>query len=488
MFLRMLYDDRLAQAAYLIGCQKTGEAIVIDPERDVDRYTDLAEANNLRIVAAAETHIHADFLSGARELAERTGCRVYLPGEGGPDWTYGWLDKKAGGGSYDATLLSDGDTFAIGGIEFRTHHTPGHTPEHVMFAITDRGSGATDPIGLATGDFVFVGDLGRPDLLEAAAGQKGVKEGFARELHTSAERFLELPDYLQVWPAHGAGSACGKALGAVPSSTVGYERRFNTALAHAGNAPRFVNAILEGQPAPPLYFARMKEQNRDGVPLLGNLPQPRRLDPDALGALDGRAIAIVDTRPWPDFRDGHLPGALWSPTNVQFPMVTGSYIDPAEEIVLICEERNLDDLVRTLVRIGLDRVTGYATPDTVAACRSLETTPEITAPDLAASLGSGDEGPAVLDARNEHEHAEGAIEGSINIAHTRLMPRVDELPADQPIVCHCRSGVRSAAATAFLRRRGLDVTNLAGGFIAWEKSGGPVAHPRARPDPQTTAR
>ncbi|MFG0259908.1 MAG: rhodanese-like domain-containing protein [Phycisphaerales bacterium JB041] len=468
MLLRMLYDDRLAQAAYLIGCQKSGEAIVIDPERDVDRYIALAAENGLRIVAAAETHIHADVLSGSRELAEQTGCRVYLPGQGGPDWTYGWVESKQGGGSYDATLLKDGDTFKVGNIEFRAVHTPGHTPEHVMYVVTDLGGGATEPIGIATGDFVFVGDLGRPDLLESAAGQVGVKEGFARQLHKSAEGFLELPDYLQVWPAHGAGSACGKALGAVPSTTVGYEKRFNASLAHAGHEQKFVDFILSGQPAPPLYFARMKQQNRDGVPLLGPLPHPRRLSAAQLAEIDGRRVAIVDTRDWDAFRKGHVPGSLWSPTTVQFPMVTGSYIEPTDEIVLVCEPRLVDELTRVLVRIGLDRVVGWVSPEDVGSATTLETTPEITAE---AFKGHEGERP-VLDVRSEHEHAAGAIEASLNIAHTRLAPRVEELPKGEPIVCHCRSGVRSAAATAYLRREGFDVTNLAGGMMAWERVGG----------------
>jgi len=166
MFMRMIYDDKLAEAAYLIGCQRTGEAIVIDPERDVDRYERVAAANGLRIVAVAETHIHADFLSGARELGEQ-GARLYVSDEGDADWKYHWLDQRSGGGSYDHRLLKDGDTFMVGNIEFKAVHTPGHTPEHLCFMVTDRGGGADRPMGVATGDFVFVGDLGRPDLLES---------------------------------------------------------------------------------------------------------------------------------------------------------------------------------------------------------------------------------------------------------------------------------------------------------------------------------
>jgi len=176
MFFRMVYDDMLAQAAYLIGCQRTGEALIIDPERDIDRYVKIAESERLRITAIAETHIHADFLSGARELAEATGARLFLSGMGGKDWSYQWLDKKKDGGSYAHTLLRDGDSFKVGNVEVKAIHTPGHTPEHICFQVTDRGGGASAPMGIATGDFVFVGDVGRPDLLESAAGLKGAAE------------------------------------------------------------------------------------------------------------------------------------------------------------------------------------------------------------------------------------------------------------------------------------------------------------------------
>jgi hydroxyacylglutathione hydrolase len=243
MFMRMIYDEKLAQAAYLIGCQRTGEAVVIDPERDVDRYIDLAEENDLRIVATAETHIHADYVSGSRELAERIRAKVYVSDEGNEDWKYQWLDKKVGGGSYDHQLLKDGDSFQIGNIEFKAIHTPGHTPEHIVFLVTDQGANATEPIGMATGDFLFVGDLGRPDLLETAAGQAGAMEPSARRLFGTVKKLDEIPDFVQVWPAHGAGSACGKALGAVPMSTVGYEKRFNPAIQAASTEQGFVDLL-----------------------------------------------------------------------------------------------------------------------------------------------------------------------------------------------------------------------------------------------------
>jgi hydroxyacylglutathione hydrolase len=277
MILRQYHDPKLAQYAYLIGCQATGEALLIDPERDIDQYVRAAAAEGVRITAVTETHIHADFLSGAREFAEQHDVHLYLSDEGGEDWRSNWVrGARADGTPYRVTLLAHEDTFRVGNIEIRALHTPGHTPEHMSFVVIDHGGGASTPIGVATGDFVFVGSLGRPDLLEQAAGIEGVQEDAARELFGSLPRFNELADHLQVWPGHGAGSACGKGLGAVPMSTVGYEKLYNAALADAGSGKdHFVAAILAGQPEPQMYFARMKRDNRDGVPILGPLPRPR---------------------------------------------------------------------------------------------------------------------------------------------------------------------------------------------------------------------
>ncbi|MFT3685272.1 MAG: MBL fold metallo-hydrolase [Phycisphaerales bacterium] len=309
MFLRMVYDDKLAQAAYLIGCQKTGEAVVIDPQRDVDRYEAIAAANGLRIVAATETHIHADFVSGVREFAEK-GARVYLSDEGDADWKYQWASKSSASGTpYNVKLLKSGDTFSIGNIDIKAVHTPGHTPEHLVFMVTDRGAGADKPLGVATGDFVFVGALGRPDLLETAAGVAGQADASAKRLFNSVRAFAAWPDYLQVWPGHGAGSACGKALGAVPQSTVGYEKMFNASIRAADSESGFVKYMLEEQPEPPLYFARMKRVNKEGPRVLGGVPKPRQLDASAMKAIDGRSNAILDTRPWAAFKAGHVPGA-----------------------------------------------------------------------------------------------------------------------------------------------------------------------------------
>ncbi|MDZ4754360.1 MAG: rhodanese-like domain-containing protein [Phycisphaerae bacterium] len=473
MFFRQIYDTRLAQAAYLIGCQRTGEAIVIDPERDVDRYIDLARVNGLRVVAVAETHVHADFLSGARELAERTGATVYVSGMGGPDWSSRWLQSKASGGAYAHQLLQEGATFRVGQIDFVAMHTPGHTPEHVSYIVVDRGGGANEAMGIVTGDFVFVGDLGRPDLLESAAGIGGSARIAAHQLWQSATRFIsDLPDWMQVWPAHGAGSACGKALGAVPQSTVGYEKRFNPALRAAVSEHGFVDFILDGQPEPPTYFARMKYANRDGPALLGALPTPRPIETSGDLAAAARTMQVLDARPWPEFRAGHLPGSLFTPLDANFATIAGSYADPGRDVLLVCNGAQLDECVRCLVRVGIDRVVAWTTPAVVGKTSGLVPSGETDVATVRRMIDA--DSIFVLDVRRSGEFAEGHIDGAVNIAHTRLADRLADLPRNQPIVCHCKAGGRSAYATALLQREGFNVINLAGGFDAWLKDGAPV--------------
>ncbi|MEL7363816.1 MAG: MBL fold metallo-hydrolase, partial [Bacteroidota bacterium] len=338
MLFRQYFDPKLAQYAYLVGCQKSGEALLIDPERDIDRYIDAAEAEGLRIVAVAETHIHADFLSGAREFAERLGVKLYLSEEGGPDWQSEWAKD----GTYDVTFLRDGDSFIVGHIEIIASHTPGHTPEHMSFVVIDRGSGATTPIGVATGDFVFVGDLGRPDLLEQAAGMHGVQEDAARTLYHSLDTFRDWPGYAQIWPAHGAGSTCGKALGAVPQSTVGYEKLYNASLGAADAGENaFVDAILSGQPEPQMYFARMKRDNKRGVRVLGGLPQPQKLSAAELEAYVGKGEALViDTRlDRSAFMAKHIPGSLYAPMNKSFNTVVVRVHDQQQRRRFVHNER-----------------------------------------------------------------------------------------------------------------------------------------------------
>jgi len=472
MFFRLVYDDKLAEAAYLIGCQRTGEAIVIDPQRDIDRYEELAAANSLRIVAAAETHIHADFLSGAREFAEK-GVKVYLSDEGDTDWKYEWPKKKSDGGTYSYQLLNDGDRFIVGMIEIQVTHTPGHTPEHLCYLVTDRGGGADQPIGVATGDFVFVGDLGRPDLLESAAGQLGNAERSAHRLYQTVRKFNNWPDYMQVWPAHGAGSACGKALGAVPQSTVGYEKMFNESIRAAENEGAFVKYILDGQPEPPLYFARMKRENKLGPKVLGGVPKPKQLNAAELITIDGSKSTIIDARTWAAFKTGHVPGALFLPLNNSFTTDAGSMIREHEVIYLIIEPARVDEAVRDLIRVGLDHIGGWFDANAInqyqAIGGTIVSTAEISVTDAQNMLEL--DKPFVLDARRNAEFAEGHIPGAFNITHTRLLSRLSEVPKDRSILINCRSGGRSARACSLLQKHGYEVTNLAGGMLAWEQAG-----------------
>jgi hydroxyacylglutathione hydrolase len=363
MLVRQIFDAKLAQYAYLVGCPRTGEALVIDPERDIDRYFDLALRNRLRIVAAADTHIHADYLSGLREMAER-GVRVYGSKEGGPDWQYEWLI----GSTYDYRLLGDGDTFRVGNIEYRAVYTPGHTPEHLVYLVRDGGSGAEDFMAVASGDFVFVGDVGRPDLLESAAGLAGSMEPGARSLFRSIrEGFRTLPEFLQLWPGHGAGSACGKSLGDVPVSTVGYELRHNASIRAATDESTFVRFILSGQPEPPPYFARMKRLNKQGPPLLGALPAPRALSATEIPAVVSRAdVVVLDTRARQAYLAGHLPGAILATIDDQFCTIAGSYAEEDARVVLVVPPSRVEEAVRALVRIGYDDIEGFVTPEVLA--------------------------------------------------------------------------------------------------------------------------
>lgn len=476
MFFKMLYDDKLAQASYMIGCQRTHEALVIDPQRDVDRYLNLAENEGLKITAITETHIHADFLSGAREMAERTEAKLYLSDEGDADSKYQWLEKKKNGGKYDYQLLYDGDTFTIGNIEFKTLHTPGHTPEHISFMVTDLGSGATEPMGIATGNFVFVGDVGMPDLQETAAGIARAKEKSARALFRSLQKFKSFPDYLQIWPGHGSGSAFGKSLGAVPQSTVGYEKRFNATIQDANNETIFIQNLIYGQPELPLYFDRMKRYNKENPAILGNLPSLFPMSIEKLTHAIAENTAVLDTRPWEQFAEGHLPEAIHSPLDNSFPTVVGSYVEENTPILLIIEKDRVNEAVVDLIRIGLDNIAGYITPQSLAEYAKKGSALQTTAVKQIDTLKNQiiNKNVLILDVRRADEFHAGHLPGAKNIAHTRLLARLDEVPKDHPIWVYCRTSIRSAYSAGFLQSKGFDITMLDGGFKAWSKVNGKI--------------
>ncbi len=462
MLLRQIFDPHLAQYAYLVGCQRTGEALLIDPERDIDRYREMAAENDLRITAVAETHIHADFVSGGREFAQDPNVDLYLSAEGGPDWTYQWP-----AGRPRTHFLKHGDHFLVGNIRVEAVHTPGHTPEHLSYLITDLGGGADQPIALATGDFVFVGDVGRPDLLESAAAIKGTMEPSARKLQESLrDRLAPFADYLQLLPAHGAGSACGKALGAVPTSTLGYERRFNNSLKLALNdGDAFVREILSGQPEPPLYFATMKRVNRDGIAVTGGVPKPPRLKAAEFSRIVAdKDVQILDTREdRKAFDAAHVVRAIHAPLRSAFFSTTaGSYLAENDSIVLVLEKDEDADLaVRQLYRIGFDHIVGWITAgEAKAGGLFAEREERIDFPDFqpARALEQGE----IIDVRTSAEFQRGHLEGARSFPYTRLKTRLGELPKNRRLFIHCGTGRRASLAASFLRSEGFDAVHIDG--------------------------
>lgn len=482
MLLKRFYDTKLAQASYLVGCAATGEALVVDANRDVEQYIAAAEAEGLRITHVTETHIHADYVSGSRELAQRSGARLFLSAEGGAEWRYAFA-ATAG-----ATLLRDGDSFMVGNIRIDVLHTPGHTPEHLIFLVTDTPA-TNRPMGALTGDFVFVGDVGRPDLLERAAGYEGTMEAGARTLFRSLRKLDAFPDYLQIWPGHGAGSACGKALGAVPQSTLGYERIANWGL-QARDEDEFVRMVLAGQPEPPKYFAEMKRINRDGPRILGHFERPPRLPASALHALMEQGALVVDTRHAAEFASAHVPGTINIPLNRSFNTWAGWLVPYDREFYLVVDDQCthcIDDAVRDLAMIGLDRVSGYFGAEVVHAWaaegKRLASVQQIDARQLAADLAAGE--VAVVDVRGRAEWETGHIPGVPNIPVGYLTEHLAELERSKPLVIHCQSGARSAIASSVLQAKGFtNVLNLTGGIAAWQASG--QATERGAPAQQMT--
>ncbi len=467
MIVERFFDEKLAQASYLIGCNQTGEALVVDANRDVEQYIRAAEREGVRITHVTETHIHADFVSGSRELAYRTGAQLYLSDEGDADWKY-LFAREAG-----AVLLKHGDTFDVGNVRIEAVHTPGHTPEHLSFLVTDRAS-ADRPIAMLTGDFVFVGDVGRPDLLERAAGFEGTMVAGARTLFRSLQEFKRQPDYLQIWPGHGAGSACGKGLSAIPTSTVGYEKLFNWGLS-IDDEDRFVEAVLAGQPEPPRYFAEMKRINKEGPRILGGFHRPQRLPENRIEQILEGGYQVVDTRATLDFAAGHIPGTINIPLNRSFNTWAGWLLPYDADFYLIVNDRCthcVDEAIRDLAMIGLDRVAGYFGTEVVDAWSThhggLETVPQVT-PAEARELGPG---ATILDVRGRAEWEAERIPGVENIPVGYLTEQLDRLPRHGPLVLHCQGGGRSAIAASVLRARGFDnVVNLAGGIDAWKGAG-----------------
>lgn len=438
MIIRNFYNDKLAQASYLVGCQATGEAIVIDPLRDVQPYLQMAESQGLRIVAVTETHIHADYLSGTRQLAAQTGATMYLSDEGGPDWTYAF------GQDPNVVLMKDGHVIRFGNLTLKAIHTPGHTPEHLSFLLTDHPAGE-QPHSFFTGDFLFASDVGRPDLLERAANIANTMEKGARILFQSIQKTASLPDSLLVWPAHGSGSACGKALGGSPVTSLGYERATNWAF-QIKDEGKFVDEVLAGQPEPPHYFAMMKRLNKQGPAVLPAMPNPPHLETTIGQAIDVRSGASI--------RGGFEPGAIAIPSGKGLTNWSGWLLDYEKPYTLIADsEEQAVQAALDMASIGLDHIQGWRLPQ-----GDLTPIEDVTCSQI-------QEGDFVLDVRGANEFAEVHMAKAAHIPLGYLSGRLEELPRDRRIVVHCASGGRSPIAVSILRKAGFEqVAEISGGI------------------------
>lgn len=468
MFFEHIYDKSLAQGSYLVGCQATGEAIVIDAKRDIDTYLKIAELNKLRITHIAETHIHADFLSGSRELAAVTGADMYLSDEGGKDWQY----------EFDHEGLKDGDVIKVGNLSLVVMHTPGHTPESISFLLTDHPA-SDKPIMVFTGDFVFVGDIGRPDLLEKAAGLMGTKEAGAKQMFESLKKFEALPEYVQVWSAHGAGSACGKALGAVHSSTVGYEKIRNWAFQYGDDEQGFTDYLLADQPEPPKYFAMMKHLNKVKRPLLVEVPNHPKLTKEQFLSAHQKGIKLIDTRNKLDFAEGHIPNSLNIQGNNSFSTWAGWLMNYEEQFMLVANEDEIEDLTRKLMRIGLDNVYGYVSNINDLGVE-LQKADVISREEFKSYLNN--DNVQIVDVRGVTEYEAGHVPGADNVFVGTIEDNLDKIKRDRQVIVHCQAGDRSAVAYSVLARNGYTrVKNYMGGMQAWVSNNETVN--RATPTP-----
>jgi hydroxyacylglutathione hydrolase len=418
-----------------------------------------------------ETHIHADYLSGTRELARRAGAKAYVSDEGDADWKYAWA------GEPNVVRVKDGDAIRAGRVRLDVVATPGHTPEHVSFVLVDEAA-SPEPMGMFTGDFVFAGDVGRPDLLERAANMAGTMERGARVLHASLARFKQRwPDHLMLWPGHGAGSACGKNLGAVPVTTLAYERLTNWGL-KLEREDDFVREVLAGQPEPPAYFKHMKRLNKEGPPILGAFREPPKLPDVGLAAALERGETIVDLRPTKQVMAGAIPGVLGIPVGGSLPTWAGALLPYDRPVALLADDvARVLAAVRQLALVGLDQVAGWYGPGALEAWERgrgpLAVTPSIEAPEAFARAGRGE--LVLLDVRGTAEWASGHVPGAKHIPLGDLPARAGELPRDRPIALFCEGGTRSRIGVTVLRRAGFtQLLDQGGGFVAHAEAGLPV--------------
>ncbi|OBC16007.1 sulfurtransferase [Mycobacterium sp. 852013-50091_SCH5140682] len=445
------YLDCLSHASYLIGDETTGRAVVVDPQRDIAEYLADAEELGLRIELVIETHFHADFVSGHLELAEAAGATIVYSSVAAPEFTFMGVE--------------DGQRISLGEVTLEFRHTPGHTPESMSIVVYERPGAA--PYGVLTGDTLFIGDVGRPDLL-ASIGFTAAE--LAESLYTSLhEQLMPLPDATRVYPAHGAGSACGKNLSTDLSSTIGDQKRTNYAL-RAPDKQTFIDLVTEGQPPAPGYFVYDAILNRKDRALLHETELPPAMDYQQASDALARGALLIDGRSPEEFAQGHLRGAINIGLAGRYAEFAGSVVRPDTDIVLVTTPGQELEGKNRLARIGFDRVIGYlADPErTMFEHRDdVRIASRLTAVDFGQRAARID-GLQIVDVRNPGEADAGMIPGAVNIPVRQLPDRVGELDANAPTVVYCAGGYRSSVAASLLRQRGFaDVSDIVGGYTAW---------------------
>jgi len=465
MFFKQYYLGCLSHASYLIGDEATGRAVVVDPQRDISQYLADAEANGLRIEKVIETHFHADFLSGHLELKEATGASI----------CYGSVGEAFA--EYEIEPLDHGQRISLGEVELEIRHTPGHTPESISVVVYEHAGDR--PYGVLTGDTLFIGDVGRPDLLTSV----GVSaDTLARQLYQSTrEQLMTLPDETLVFPAHGAGSACGKFLSSETTSTIGDQKRTNYALQDM-TEDEFVKAVTEGQTLSPLYFPFAAGANKKAHEVLQEGEPPKEMSFTEVLAEQRRGAVVLDTRDPAVFAQGHLRGSYNVGLSGRYAEYAGDVLTPDQPIVLVCEPGTELESKTRLARIGFDRVVGCLSdpvsqfighPGWVAAASRLTTA------ELVDRMEHVD-GLQLVDVRGPGEVAAGKIGGAREVPLPRILDRLADLDPTAPTVVYCAGGYRSMIAASVMRASGFaDVSDLIGGFGAWEQVGLPVAGPVA---------
>ncbi|MFF0820635.1 rhodanese-like domain-containing protein [Micromonospora haikouensis] len=452
MLFTQYYLDCLSQASYLVADERTGRAVLVDPRRDIGEYLADARAHGLTIEGVINTHFHADFLAGHLEVAAATGAWI----------GYGRRAET----EYPIRKLADGERISLGDVTLEIMETPGHTPESISVLVYEH---AADPVphGVLTGDALFIGDVGRPDLL-ASLGVTA--EELGAMLYDSVQRkLMGLPDEVRVFPAHGAGSACGKNLSTERQSTIGEQRRTNYACAPMSQG-QFLALVTGGQPAAPGYFAFDAVLNRRAHELFDSRATARPLTAAEFAGARADGAVVVDARDPQEFAAGHVAGAINIPADGRFAETAGSVVAPDRAVLVVAPEGREEEIVVRLARIGFDRVLGHLRDAGVTLAELASETSRasrVTATELRAALDRA-EPPVVLDVRNIGEREQGAIAGSLHIPLAELTRRLGEVPADRPVVVHCAGGYRSSVAASLLRSAGRrDVSDLLGGYGAW---------------------